>query len=49
MFIGILELVLDSKDVIKSLRERKRKREWNRFLKMLEKYHETEQAKRKEA
>lgn len=42
MIIGILELVLDSKDVIKSLRERKRRKRWNRFLKMLEKY-ETEQ------
>lgn len=47
MLIGILELVLDSKDVIKSLRERKRRKRLNRFLKMLEKY-ETEQAKRKE-
>lgn len=42
MLIGILELVLDSKDVIKSLRERKRRKRWNRFLKMREKC-ETEQ------
>lgn len=48
MLIEILELVLDSKDVIKSLRERKRRKRWNRFLKMLDKY-EAEQAKRKEA